>query len=143
MPLPTVAPSEVLETRDLEVGFPRYEVADADAVPDDATAAALTDLAVPYRDNPGQTVSAYTDATAPNADAVLVLSDSFGTNQALDLALAFRSVAQIQTPHRDIAGMIDAMRAVLHFTRIVMVYNDTNFERLSEVGERLSLPPAR
>lgn len=49
----------------------------------------------------------------------------------------------MQTPHRDLAAMIESMRRVMPFTRIVLVYNDTNFERLSEVGERLSMPAGR
>ena len=136
-------PSEALATRDMDVAFPRYDVSDGDAVPDDQMASALTDLTAPFRDDPGQTVSAYADPAAPNPDTVLVLSNSFGTNQAFDLALAFRAVAQMQTPHRDLAAMIESMRRVMPFTRIVLVYNDTNFERLSEVGERLSMPAGR
>lgn len=135
--------SEALESRDIKVAFPLYSVDVANVTPDDETTPALTEVTRPYRDNPGQTIVMYRNDAAPNADTVFVLSDSFGTNQALDLAMSFRAVIQMQTPHRDLAGMIDAVRAITHFDRLVLVYNDTNLGRLSEVGERLSMPAGR
>jgi hypothetical protein len=110
---------------------------------DDEITAALNDVTALYRDDPGQTIVAYRNPTAPNPVSLFILSDSFGTNQASDLSFAVQSVIQMQTPHRDVAGMIDAVRGVVAVDRMLLVFNDTNLGRLSEFGEHLSLPAGR
>ncbi|MGI3903581.1 MAG: hypothetical protein ACRYGP_27975 [Janthinobacterium lividum] len=135
--------SEALESRDMQVAFPRYTADLTEVSPDDEAIEALTKATLPYRDNPGQTIVMYRNDAAPNPETVLVLSDSFGTNQALDLSSAFRGVIQMQTPHRDTAGMIDAIRNIVPFDRIILVFNDTNLARLSEFGENLSMSAGR
>ncbi len=128
--------SEALESRGLHVPFPAYAAAYVE--PDGEASSALSAVTAPYRDDPGQVVTVYRDPAAPDRDTLFVLSDSFGTNQALDLSAAFRVVAQMQTPHRDLAGMIDAVERSIRFDRMLLVFNDTNLVRLSEFGERLS-----
>jgi hypothetical protein len=136
-------PSEVLGSRDLRVSFPRYVVNSLWVAADDEITAALNDVTALYRDDPGQTIVAYRNPTAPNPVSLFILSDSFGTNQASDLSFAVQSVIQMQTPHRDVAGMIDAVRGVVAVDRMLLVFNDTNLGRLSEFGEHLSLPAGR
>lgn len=124
--VPTIDASELLSDHGIYALLPRYAVDGTEVVEDDRAAIRIVEATRPFYDSPHD-AAVYRDPAAPNAEAVLMLSDSYGDKQSFSFASAFRTVVQTPAPERDLSAVMDAIRAVIPFDRLVLVFNDGNF----------------
>ena len=138
--MPTSAPSEVLAEHGVIAPFPLYAVTGSGAVEDEGTTATVLKAVRPFYDDHGEAAYVYRDGVAADPQTVLMLSDSYGYNQGISFAAAFRTVVQMPAPDHDLAGLVQAVGALVHFDRLVLVFNDSNFGRLIDLGALLPAP---
>ena len=138
--MPTSGPSEILADHGVLATFPVYSVTGSGAAQDDTAMSAMLATVQPFYDSPGETAYVYRDPEAPDPRTVLILSDSYGFNQGISFAAAFRTVVQMPTPDRNLPAMLDAIGALVRFERIVLVFNDSNVARLLDTGDMLPSP---
>lgn len=133
----TSAPSEVLADYGVIASFPVYAVSGSGTAYDPEAAASLRAALRAFYDGPVDT-NVYRDPAAPNPETLLIVSDSYGQNQAVSLSAAFRTVVQTPTPSRDLVATMDAIRGIVPFDRLLLVFNDSNVLKLVDIGRALS-----
>ena len=66
-----------------------------------------------------------------------MISDSFGNNEGISFASAFRRVTQVWVPERDPAHVLHVVAGLVPFDRVVLLFNEGNAFRVLEIAHAL------
>ena len=130
-------PSELLGYHGIQADFPVYRVASSGARTDETAGAAIRAASAHLFDDP---VSAYVyrNPSAPDPRTVLMLSDSFGHNEAVSFSAAFRTVVRMPEPEGQVARVLDSVARLVPYDRLVLLFNDSNFARVIDTAAALA-----
>ena len=132
----THGPSEVMQYSGIAADIPYYRMwNDGVEVDGDASDNLRSALASFYSQPRSQWVYENPDPADPQS--VLMISDSFGNNEALSFASAFRRVTQVWVPERDPVGVLRVVSGLVPFDRVVLLFNEGNAFRVLEIAQAL------
>ena len=142
----TRGPSEVMQYAGVSADIAYYRMWN-DAVQVDEAASDSLGVALARFYSQPRSPKVYDDPDAALAQSVLMISDSFGNNEGVSFASAFRRVTQVWVPERDPAALFEAVSAVVPFDRVVLLFNEGNVQRVIEIAKALrstmSIPDLR
>ena len=132
----TRGPSEVMQYSGITVDIPYYRMWNEDVQVDEDASDHLRSALAPFYSQP-RSPWVYGNAAAVDPQSVLMISDSFGNNEGISFASAFRRVTQVWVPERDPAHVLHVVAGLVPFDRVVLLFNEGNAFRVLEIAHAL------
>lgn len=132
----TWGPAEVLQDLGVDVDVPQYEISSASLEVDDAASHTMEPALAHFYSQP-RYPWVYDNPDSAIPQNVLMISDSFGGNEGVSFAAAYRRVTQVWVPERDAADLLQQVAKLIPFDRVVLLFNEGNVLRVLEIAQAL------
>ena len=132
----THGPSEVMQYAGITADIPYYRMWNQGVQVDEAASDSLRSALALFYSQP-RSPWVYENPDPADPRSVLMISDSFGNNEALSFASAFRKLTQVWVPERDPAGVLDVVSGLVPFDRVVLLFNEGNLVRVLDIAQAL------
>lgn len=132
----TRGPSEVMQYSGITVDIPYYRMWNEDVQVDEDASDHLRSALAPFYSQP-RSPWVYDNSAPVDPQSVLMISDSFGNNESISFASAFRRVTQVWVPERDAADLLRRVAQLIPFDRVVLLFNEGNEFRVLEIAQAL------
>ena len=132
----TSGPAEVLQDLGVDVDVPQYEISDARLEVDDAASHTMEAALARFYSQP-RYPWVYDNPDPAIPQNILMISDSFGSNEGVSFAAAYRRVTQVWGPERDAADLLQQVGKLIPFDRVVLLFNEGNVLRVLEIAQAL------
>ena len=136
-----LGPSEVMQYSGITADMPYYRMWNEGVQVDEAASEHLRSSLGRFYSQP-RSPWVYHNLDPVDPQSVLMISDSFGNNEAVSFASAFSRVTQIWVPERDPAGVLHVVSGLVPFDRVVLLFNEGNVVRILDIAQSLRSAPS-
>lgn len=132
----THGPSEVMQYSGITADIPYYRMWNEGVQVDEAASDHLRSALARFYSQP-RSPWVYDNPDPADPRSVLMITDSFGNNEAVSFASAFRRVTQVWAPERDPADVLLVVSGLAPVDRVVLLFNEGNLVRVLDIAEAL------